>query len=901
MGRREETALLRRALDGALTREGGGSAMLLRGEAGIGKTALLDWTAARARGRGFTVLRAVGSEAESELAFGALHQVLWPLVERSEALPARQREALGAALGLHETLSPAGGFLVGAAALTLLAEATRERPLLVLLDDLQWVDSSSVAVFAFLHRRMADLPLVIVSASRPDGTAAEGWPTRPVDIGALAPADAARLVRRRHPELGGPALERVVREAAGNPLALVELPLQLHPDQIRGVAPLPEQFPLGRRLERLFADRLASLPAEATRVLLLVALGGGTAAWDAGRWLRAQAGERVESVLDLIESSGLARLDPVGRLVFRHPLVSSAVVAGASGRQRREAHRELAGALPADDPRRLVHEAAATLLPDEELAARLQAAGRRLSRRGGDAEAALLLDRAAALSTDPLSRARRLTWAAVMAARGGRLPYTARIVEDLKQGPVPPDVAPLFAYAVVYVDQSHRMDFESSFTLLPEALDALAEPGADSFGGLAEQAFFKLLLASAYTGDPRGWEVLERHRERVSPLARLCLRAWSDPARTGHGVSGELRALAAGMSGEQQAGVAWLLLWTASSVDMADAAMWRRFTEQHAYATQGTIAKAKAYQDYLEGRWDQAGVCLREAVAADELGYHNNALAFRHHYAMYLAGRGDEEGLAEIEGIVGPVARRGRMKLVLDRLVYLRGLAALAHGRYEEAYTRLTELMPPGELPAGLVWFHLVFFDVVDAATRTGRHAQARAQVAAGRAARMAEISPHHAFVLAASEALAATDEEAPARYRAAFEVEGAERWVFESARLRLAHGAWLRRHQRAAARDVLVEAHRAFRALGAGPWAGQAEQELRAAGHAVAPAAGGRELLTAQELRIAHLAADGLTNKDIGQVLRLSPRTVADHLYKVFPKLGITSRAALARALRED
>ncbi|MBX9392926.1 DUF2791 family P-loop domain-containing protein [Streptomyces sp. TRM72054] len=901
MGRERETALLLRALDGASAGVGGGSATLLRGEPGIGKTALLDWTAAQARDRGFTVLRAVGSETEAELAFGAVHQVLWPLMERSKALPARQREALESALGLQETLSPGGGFLVGAAALTLLAEAARDRPLLIVLDDLQWVDSSSAAVFAFLHRRIAELPLVIVSASRPDGLTADGWPTRPVNVTALAPKDAAQLLRRRHPALGGAAVEGVLAEAAGNPLALVELPLQLRPDQLRGIEPLPERLPLGRRLERLFTDRLASLSAEATRVLLLVALGGGTAAWDVGKWLRAKDGEQVADVLDQIESSGLAQLDSSGLLTFRHPLVRSAVVARASAQERRDAHGELAAALPVDDPRRLVHQADSTLLPNEDLAERLQEAGRRLSRRGGDAEAALLLDRAAVLSTDPLSRARRLTWAAVMAARGGRLPYTAKIVEELKRSPVPPDVARLFAYAVVYVDQSHRIDFESSFALLPKALDGLAKPGADSFGGLAEQAYFKLLLASAYTDDPRGWAALEKHKEQVSPLARLCRRAWSDPARTAHGVSEELRALTADLTEEQEAGAAWLLLWTAASVDMADATMWRRFTEQHAYATQGTIAKAKGYQDYLEGNWDQAEVCLREAEAADELGYHYNALVFRHHYAHFLAGRGDEAGLLEIERMIGPVARRARLKFVEDHLAHLRALVALAHGRYEDAYTRLADITPPGVLPPGLPWFHLPFFDFVDAATRTGRHTEAQAHVAAARAARMADISPHHAFLLAAASAMAATEDDAEDLYQAAYAVPGAERWVFESARLRLAHGLWLRRHQRGAARDALSEAHRAFRSLRAIPWAGQAEQELRAAGHSVSAPVGGRDLLTAQELRIAHLAADGLTNKDIGRRLHLSPRTVADHLYKVFPKLGITSRAALARALNED
>ncbi|GAA2712089.1 MULTISPECIES: BREX system ATP-binding domain-containing protein [Streptomyces] len=903
VGRQRELSLLSRALDDA--RHGaGGSATLLRGEAGIGKTALLEWTEARAREAGFAVLRAVGAEAETELAFGALHQVLCPLLRRSEVLPRGRREALESALGLREGLPP-NGFAVGASALALLADAASRQPLLLLIDDLHWVDSSSATVFAFLHRRISELPLVIVSACRPDGAAAEGWPTQPVEVGALDPADASALLEQRHPELAATTADRVLHEAAGNPLALVELPRQLHDDHVRGIVPLPERLPLGQRLERLFAGRLRSLSAPAARTLLLTALGGWSPAADTGAWLHEVAGGAAETVLDEIEASGLARLDTSGRLAFRHPLVRSAVISTAAGPARREAHRILASGLGADDPRRLVHESSAAFVPDEDLAARLQEAGRRIARRGGDAEGALLLDRAAALSTDPASRARRLTWAAVMAARSGRVRYTAKLVEELRRVSVPSDIAPLFSYAVVYVDQSHRVDFASSVALLPGVLEALAAPGAETFGGLAEQVFFKLLLAATYTDDPRAWHALEHHLEKhpenVSPLARLCHRAWSDPARTAHGVAAELRALAEGMSEEQEAGGAWLLLWTASAADLADGDMWRRFTGQHSYATQGSIAKARCYQDFLRGRWDAADDCLQEAEAAEELGYHCNALLFRLYYAHFAAGRGDEEALRESERQIKPVALRAGMRFVTDHLTHLRALAALAHGRYEDAYCDLSSLTPPGVLPRGLPWFHLPFFDLVDAAVHTGRRQEARAHLAAGRAVRMAEISAHHAFLLAAATALAAPDEEADARYRDAYAVPGAEQWVFELARLRLAHGAWLRRHHRSEAHDVLREAHRAFRGLGARPWEESCAQELRAAGHRVGTAADGHALLTGQELRIAELAATGLTNKEIAKQLGLSPRTVAAHLYKIFPKLGITSRAALARALRRD
>ncbi|MFJ8621957.1 BREX system ATP-binding domain-containing protein [Kitasatospora sp. NPDC093550] len=895
VGRQRETELLTAALVQAVD-GGSGSTVLLRGEAGVGKSTLLGWVERAARERGFTVLRAVGAEAETDLAFGALHQAFWSPLQRSGALSAHQREALESALGVRS--GTPSGFAVGAAALVLLEEAARTAPVLLLLDDLHWFDSSSATVFAFLHRRCADLPVVIVGATRPDGTAAQTWSAEAVDLQALPRADAALLLGTNYPELAPPARERVLTEAAGNPLALVELPRQLAAAQQRGAAPLPERLPLGRKLERMFAERLEAVTPEVGRLLLLGALAAGPES-GSGEWLRALADDDAREILERIETDGLARLDPAGQLVFRHPLVRTAVVSAASDTERREAHRALSDALAPDDPRRLVHEASAALLPDGDLAHRLQEAGRDLADRGGDAEGALLLERAAALSPSSCDRVRRLTWAAVMSARGGQLRHTAALVEELKSSTVPSDIAPLFSYAVVYADQSHHVDFESSAALLPAALDTLTAPGADTFGGLVEQAYFKLLLAATYTDDPWAWRALERHRENVSEAGRLCLRAWTDP---GPDAAAALRTVAEGMTEEQEAGAAWLLLWTASALDCPVGDLWQRFTGLHGYATQGSVAKAKCHQDYLLGHWDRAAVCLREAEIADELGYHTNALMFRQYYAHFLAGRGDEAGLREVERTVRPVATRARMRYVLDRLTHLRGLAALAHRRYEEAYAHFCELTPPGRVIGGPPWHHALVLDLVTAAVHTGRREEARAHLAAGAAARSAEISDRHAFLFAAATALAAEDDQADAAYRAACAVPGAEQWAFDLARVRLAHGSWLRRRHRPGAREALRAAHHVFRRLQADPWAAWCEEELRAAGDSVAqapdaPAEGAAEL-TGQELRIARLAATGLTNKEIGLRLQLSPRTVGAHLYKIFPKLGITTRAALAHAL---
>ncbi|WP_258053887.1 BREX system ATP-binding domain-containing protein [Streptomyces sp. Ru72] len=895
VGRQRECALLERSLERARS-AAGGSATVLRGDAGIGKTALLDWTAARAERSGFTVLRAGGSEAEVGIAFGALHQVLRPLLENSRALSRPQRTALERALGLRDGL-PSGGFMVGASALTLLAEEARRRPVLILVDDLHWVDSSSAAVFLFLHQRITGLRTVMVCAGRPDGSALDGWPAHPVDLGALSGDDSRALLRRWHPKLATATAERVMEEAAGNPLALAELPCQLAREHREGVVPLPERLPLGQRLEALFVRRLRSLPADAARALLVAALdsAGGSGV------IREPAPDQdgTARVIEPIEAGGFARLDHTGRLVFRHPLVRSAVIASASPVELRAAHRTLAERLPEDDPRRLLHEASAAEGPAEPLAARLQEAGTRIALRGGDAEGALLLDRAAALSADPGSRVRRLTWAAVMSARGGRLAYAARLVKEIERGPVPKDVAPLFAYAVVYVDQSHHVDFASSFSLLPGALAALTAPGASAPGDLVEQMFFKLLLASAYTGDPRGWETLERHRDHVSPAARLCHRAWADPPRTAQGAEAELRAMVTRGTAGRDAGNAWLLLWAASAVDGADANLLRLFGGEHAYATSGSVAKARCHRAFLRGRWDAAEDCPREADTAEELGYHCNALLFRLYHAHFLAGRGDEQGLRAVRERIEPAASRARMRFVTDRLDHLEALVALAHGRHEEAYDRLRRMLPTGSLSRGPAWFHLPFFDFVVASLGCGRREEALARVAAGRAARMDGVSGHHAFLLAAASALTADDDTADAAYAAAYAVPGAGRWVFELARLRLAHGSWLgRRGRRAEAEELLHTACRTFRELRAAPWVEQCRAELRAVRRSSGAADSDTDALTPQELRIARLVATGLTNKEVGAALHLSPRTVGAHLYRIFPKLGITSRAALARAL---
>ncbi|GGL61181.1 LuxR family transcriptional regulator [Streptomyces fumigatiscleroticus] len=897
IGRVRERALLAAALDAAATR-GEGTSLLVRGAAGIGKTALAEWARERAEAAGFRTLRAVGAEAESGYAFGVLHQVLWPLLSGARGLAADQRLALERALGAAEGLPPQD-FTVGEAALSLLAEAAARRPLLVVLDDLHWTDSSSLSVFGHIQRRLDTLPVVLLATTRPIRRTLDGWTHQQLELGPLDRADAGALLGRLHPRLARHAAERVLREAAGNPLALVELPRHLTAEHRTGILPLPAHLPLGRRLERVYTDRLGDLPPGARALLLRAALAGTRTLpeTDAG------TASETEADAAAVEALGLARRDagPHGTVwTFRHPLVRSAVVAAATPAERRRAHQYLAAVLPADDERRVMHEAAAAVLPDEDLAARVQAAGDRMAQRGGDAEAAWLLARAAELSTGPERRAGRLIWAAIMAARGGRLNYTAELVAEIGKGEVPEEFAPLYAYAVCYVDHNLHSDFASSLALLPGVLDTLARPGAEALRALlSDQIFFKLLVAGTYTNDDRAWQALERHLPDATPMARICHRAWVDLPRSARGLRAELWRTAAATPPEEKAGAAWHALWAASALDAIDEgeAVWERLTRTHGYATQGLYMLTICYQGFVNGRWQHARTSLEEACAAEELGYHFYALMFRHHLAHYLAGRGEDEALGRVDAQLRPVAEENRLQFVTQALTGLRALCALAHERYDDAYDTLRTLISPGVFPRTQPRFHMWLTVFVEAAVHTGRAEEARVHVDAARALGVAEISAHHAFVVAAATALVADAEEADAAYRAAYAVPDAGHWVFDLARLRLAHGTSLRRRARTKeARDRLLAARADFERLAAPVWVARCDQELQAAG---AGRADGAEVLTGQERRIAELAATGLTNREIGARLGLSPRTVGAHLYKIFPKLGITSRAALAEALR--
>ncbi|MFC9948360.1 ATP-binding protein [Streptomyces pratensis] len=899
VGRPSERAALSAALTGA------GAAVLLRGAPGIGKTSLLEWAVRRARAADMRVLRMAGAAAESGLAYAALHQVLWPLLDESAGLPAAQQDALERALGIREG-APPDGFALGDAALGLLARTAARRPLLVVLDDLQWSDETSAAVFDFLQRGIERTAVVLLAATRDTEARFEGPTSAVIDVGRLSSEEAGVLVDSRCPDLDAEVRRRILHEAGGNPLALTELPLQLDPDVGRGVLPLPDHLPVGARLGRMFEARIGRLSAAARDRLLRAALG------EAGRRLDPPgAGDRVprlpgdEGLWTELTGSGLAVVDPVtAELRFRHPLVASCVVDLAPKAAVRKAHLRLAELLPPSHPQRALHLAAGTVDPDESTATCLERAAEEMAQRRGDVEAARLYGRAAELSGSPSGAVRRWIMAGSLATRGSApLDFIRRLLDEVARHPVPADLAVLHRFSIAFFQLHEGADYRAPAVLMSEILDGLEALPEEEPGGIRDSLLCLLILTTVYTGDDALWENLDRHIRKASPLAALCYDVWRDPARTAHGAAERLRPVLASLTPQQEALSVWLILWTAVGADVIGEypELLRRMEKQHLWGTRAFLDLVTCRDHVIRGRWESvlstAGRGTRESAAR---GFDIHRMTYHLHAGFVLAARGEAEALDSLHAQLGPWARERGLRFLLDGMHAHRSLLALGAGQYEDAYAHAAAVTPVGTLPARVPWFLHSFLDLVEAAGRTGREEQARAHVDAAVTAGVAEISGHHAFTVAVAQALVAQDD---AGFRAALAQPGAEQWPFTYARLQLAHGGHLRRRSRRkdAVRPLLA-ARRIFAGLGAVHWVAAADRELSAASGAGSPAGPGDAwpVLTAQERRVAELAAGGLTNREIANRIRVSPRTVGAHLYRIFPKLGVTSRAALSEALSD-
>jgi DNA-binding CsgD family transcriptional regulator len=905
VGRDAEVARLRAFVAAARTN---GGAMLLTGEPGVGKTELLDAAAALASEADAQILRAAGIQFEAGMSFSGLNQVLLPLLDALPELPALHQDALNVALGFGEG-APPSRLVVSNAALVLLRQAAASRPLLVILDDLPWLDRASAGVLSFVARRLEGSQIGLIGSSRTgeeDFFDHAGLPELVVEP--LDEVASRRLLESRIPDLGSSVRERILVEAQGNPLALLELPAALGPAMRASAKPLPSTLPLGRRLQALFGSRIIDLPPRTRQLLLLMALDGTGDV----RVLEAGAAPNA-GFRDLVaaEQSRLAHLDDAThRLAFRHPLIRSAVVDLSHAEDRRTAHRALADVWADQPDRRAWHLAEATVDPDESVASQLESAAGRILARGDAVGCVKALTRSADLSPGDADRRRRLAAAAYIGADvAGDLSNASHVLAELRRGYAELEGSLQAAVAASSFLLWADGDVATAHRLLVGAIE-VREGVLDARDPILAEALNSLLMVSTYGGEEDFWQPFEdamARTEGIPVVLYLNSKTFADPAHADATALGALDAAIAALADESDPTQIIRIGTAASYVDRVEGcrdALWRvvHDARRGGAVASGIIALIElGYDDLEAGSWDEAEQLVEEAIQLCEAhGYQVLMWPCRFVQAVVAVARGDDERAKELtDEIVQWTGPRG-IRVGQWYAWQVGGLAALGRGDYEEAYQQASMISPPGLLPPHNPHALRVLLDLVEAAVRTGRDAEAAGHVAAMQEANLAAISSRLALLAGASAAMVAPDETASELFQAALALPGIERWQFDSARVRLLYGERLRRRRAMTeARVQLNAAREIFERLRARPWVDRASAELRATGQ-TKPHARDNVLdrLTPQEIEIVTLAASGLTNKQIGERLFLSHRTVGGHLHRAFPKLGVATRAALRDAL---
>ncbi|MET8542805.1 AAA family ATPase [Kitasatospora sp. NPDC004799] len=912
-GREGEQAAVDGLLDGARASRSG--ALLLRGEAGIGKTALLDDAVARA-GESFRVIRAAGVEYEAELPYAGLSLLLAPGLDRLDVLPGPQRRALEAAFGLSD--DGRGGedgradrLLVGLATLGLLAELAADRPLLCVLDDVQWLDRASLDALLLAARRLQAEGVALLLAARTGGASgADGGPAeRPLGlperrVTGLSEADAARLLARRvGSDLPAAVRDRLLAEAAGNPLALTELPVATGPQ-----TPATGGLPLTSRLLIAFHGQVTGLPA-ATQTLLLVAATEESGALDVVLPAAAALGVTAEHLAPA-EESGLVAVTAERRIAFRHPLLRSAILQRAPHHQKVAAHRAVAGALP-DGDRRTWHLALAATAPDADLADALERTAVRAERRGGHGGAAAY-ERAARLTPDRDAATRRLVLAAEAATEEGEL-ARAEVLADEAGGRTDDVLAHALLDQVRATAHFWRGGYPTAHRLLLDAAGTGIDPT------YAARMLLQAFHAAWYAGEEPVIAVLDRlavlplaDGDPLAPLARhlpaAVLPALGRPA-------GPLPPVREAVEAARRAGaespVDLVQLCGATLVLGRDEEAVELAAELVAEArAKGTVGVMPTLQFFLAeaelflGRHRDAELTATEGLGlARDTGQHQWVSQLTALLACLAALDGRTERCAELAAAslattgpqtAAPAAGQAWVQWAL-------ALCDLGQGRAGDAADRLHALT------TGPYRHHIsatrAVPDLVEAAVRLGTPERAAGPYERFARWTAAADRPWAEALRLRCQALLAPDELAGDAYRAALARHGTAHRPFEQARTALLHGEWLRRtRRRTDARPHLRAALETFDRLGAHPWAARARTELSATGTPAptpaAPTGTPQSPLTPQELQIARLAAQGLTNRDIAAQLFLSPRTVAHHLYKAYPKLNITSRTELTTVL---
>jgi len=884
----------------AETRAGRSCVLVLRGDAGIGKTALLEYLSGVADG--CRIARVAGVESEMELAFAGLHALCAPMLGRVGQLPVPQRDALDTAFGMSAG-PPPDRFLVGLAVLSLLADAAEEQPLVCIVDDAQWLDRVSVQTLAFVARRLLAERVGLVFALRESGGDHELKGLPELVIEGLADDDARRLLDATIPgSLDARVRDRILGEAGGNPLALLELPRERTTTAVAGGFGLPLETPLTSRIEQGFVRQLEPFPADTRRLLLLAAaepVGDVTLLW--------RAAERLGIGPEAAAPAEAAGLIEIGaRVRFRHPLLRSAAYRAAPAPERREVHRALADATDAraDPDRRAWHRARAAGRPDEAVADELERSAGRAQARGGLSAAAAFLQRAAELTPDPALRVERSLAAAQAkldvadAASASDLLAAAELgpASDLQRARLQ-----RLGAQIVFASQRGR-DAPPLLLAAARQLDPLD-------AAMARETYLEAFASAMFAGrlgtgpDEREVAKAARGPNQAPPLGAaeglldaLVTRFTEGYAAAVAPLSQALRAFDQPDGGG--ADRRWLWLACRLAQDLWNDELW------HALATRGVRLARETGElnllpnalNYLAALNVHSGAFATAAALIAEVDSITQATGLpplKYAASMLAAARGDQaQTLTLLEWGRRNSTERGEGSAI-GAAFWLTALLHNGHGHYDEALAAARQACEHEDV----MYYGWALVELVEAGVRAGRPDEAVAALDRLSERTRAGGTEWALGIEARGRALLSDDE---ALYRESVERLARSRAALELARSRLLYGEWLRRgNRRIDAREQLREAHELFSRMGAEAFAERARRELSATGETVRKrTVETADELTTQEAQIARLAAQGRTNPEIAALLFISPRTVEYHLYKVFPKLGISSRRELRRAL---
>jgi DNA-binding CsgD family transcriptional regulator len=893
-------------LDGLLAdvRAGRSRGLVVRGDPGIGKTALLNYAAETAAD--FQVERASGVESEMELPFAALHQLCAPMMHRVDQLPVPQQDALAVAFGLRPGSAP-DRFLIGLAVLCLLCEVAADRPLLCLIDDAHWLDQASAQALAFVARRLDTESVALIFGTRDLGAAPNLAGIPDLTLEGLSETDARALLESAIPgRLDDQFRDRIIADAGGNPLALLELPYGVIAAKLAGGFGEAGPRPLASAIEQSYLLQIAPLPEMTRRLLLLAAvepLGDPVLLWHAADLL----GIGVEAA-DAAKSEGLLEIG--ARVTFRHPLVRSAVYQSASQDERRDAHRALAEATdPQLDPgRRVWHLAQATSGPDEDIASELERSAGYAQARGGNAAAAAFLERSAALTPDPARRAQRALTAAQVTAQAGAFDVALRLLAAAEAGPL----------GELQLARAEVLRGQIAFASnrgndAPPLLLAAAKRLVPLDVELARETYLEALSAAAYAGRLATSDGLRAVAEaaRAAPRASepfgaddllldgLALQITEGIAAAAPTLKQALDELGSERVSREEA-VRWIWLAVPAAQILWDDTSWERLSTRHVQFARDAGALSvlpmaltqRAGMHLYEGNFAAAASLVEEAGAITEA----TGIQLAPYAPLALAAfRGHEREASElIETTTRELERRGEG----GGLTFVQWANAVLYnglGRYEDA---LTAAQQTGEDPDERRWWVWIWstVELVEAATRIGVPEQAADALEQLSESTRASGSDWALGTEAYARALLGDGESAERFYLEAIDRLGGTRVRWPLARAHLVYGEWLRReNRRIDARVQLRTAHDAFADMGADGFSERAARELLATGERVRKRTTDTvSELTSREMQIAQLAGDGLSNPEIATQLFMSRRTVEYHLRKVFTKLDIGTRHQL-------